>query len=187
MRRTLHVVWLWAPVVIWVGVIALTSSEIGAQTHSDVWVWRVFHEWLPRFLGLEASASAPTFLPTWVRKLAHVAEYAVLGALTARAFRLRGGSATRATPKPGPLSRLSGLRGLPAVAVIGLPFCGAVAILDELHQSMLASRTGSPRDVLFDLVGATLGLVVGWLLWRGFPRAGDLAAGGSLGRTPRGG
>jgi VanZ family protein len=164
MRRTLDVVWLWAPVVVWLGVIALTSGEIGAHANSDVWVWRTFHEWLPRLFGLEASSSAPTFLPTWVRKSAHVAEYAVLGALAARAIHLPGGS-TRTSSSVGP-RRLAGLRGLPAVGVIGLPFCGAVAILDEMHQSALASRTGSPRDVLYDVLGAGLGLVVGWLVWR---------------------
>ncbi len=167
MRRTLTSLWLWAPVVVWVGVIALTSSEIGAQTHSDVWIVRGLHGWLPWLFGPETSSlAAPTFLPWWVRKLAHVAEYAVLGLLVARSFQRWVAPGARATLRPRSSRRLAGLRGLPAVAVIALPFCGAVAILDELHQSTIASRTGSPRDVLFDLVGAGLGLVVGWLVWR---------------------
>ncbi len=169
MRRTLHVVWLWGPVVVWVGVIALTSGEVGAQTHSDVWVWRALHEWLPWLFGTEASSSpaTSTFLPWWVRKLAHVAEYAVLGALAARAFLRSVAPAAQATLRPPAVASPRGPgAALPAVVVIALPLCGAVAILDELHQSTLASRTGSPRDVAFDLVGAALGLVVGWRVWR---------------------
>jgi len=175
MRRTLHVVWLWAPAVVWVGVIALTSGEIGAQTHSDVWVLRTLHEWLPWFFGTEASSSpvASTFLPWWVRKLAHVAEYAVLGALIARAFLRSVAPAAQATLRPRSSRRLAGLGGLPAVVVIALPLCGAVAILDEENDGTLASRTGSPLDGLFDVVGGGVGLAVGWWVFRG---AGDAPA-----------
>jgi VanZ family protein len=185
MRRTLHVVWPWVPVVVWVGVIALMSGEIGAQTRSDVWVLRTLHEWLSWLFGTQASSSwaAPTFLPWWVRKLAHVAEYAVLGALAARAFHRSVAPGAWATLRPQPTGCLAGLR---AVAVLGLPFCGVVAILDELHQSTLASRTGSPRDVIFDLVGAGLGLAVGWRVFE-IQGSGDVPAELSPARPPRGG
>jgi VanZ family protein len=52
------------------------------------------------------------------------------------------------------------------MVAICLPLCGAVAILDEIHQRTLASRTGSPRDVAYDVLGAAVGLVVGGLVWR---------------------
>jgi VanZ family protein len=35
-----------------------------------------------------------------------------------------------------------------------------------LHQRTLPSRTGSARDVLIDVVGATAGVVVAVLWWR---------------------
>lgn len=185
-RRVARGLRVWGPVVVWLGVIALTSGEAGAHTDSDVWVWRVVHEWLPSLLGMKPSAAAPAFLPWWVRKSAHVAEYAVLGALAARALHqsvAAAGAVTRAphglrsshrlrfwrapggpgAPRKG---RLPVVRGLPAVVVMGLPLCGAVAIIDELHQSTLASRTGSLRDVAYDVVGAGLGMVVGGLVWR---------------------
>lgn len=192
-RRVARGLWVWGPVVVWLGVIALTSGEAGAHAHSDVWVWRVVHEWLPSLFGMEPPAAAPAFLPWWVRKSAHVAEYAVLGALAARALHqsvAAAGAVTRAphglrsshrlrfwraprgpgAPRKGrlPVVRglLSGVRRLPAAVVMGVPLCGAVAIIDELHQSALASRTGSPRDVAYDVVGAALGLVIGWLVWR---------------------
>lgn len=165
-RRVARGLWVWGPIVVWLGVIALTSGEVGAHANSDVWVWRVVHEWLPSLLGIRPSAAAPSFLPWWVRKSAHVAEYAVLGALTARTFLRSVAPGPPRRPGPPRGGRLPGRQGLRAAVVICLPLCGVVAIIDEFHQSALASRTGSPRDVAFDLVGAALGLGAGWLVWR---------------------
>jgi len=161
MRRTLLVVWLWAPVAMWLGVIALSSGNMGARAHSDIWVWRVVYEWLPSLLGMEPSTAAPSFLPWWVRKVAHVAEYAVLGLVVARALQISGRSG-RVAGSLGPF-RPVGMRRLPAAVFLGWPVCVGVAILDELHQSTLPSRTGSPRDVAVDAAGAALGVLIGWL------------------------
>ena len=177
--------WAWAPVALWLVVIAVTSGDVGAHTHADVWIWRVLHEWLPGLLGFEPSAGTPSFLPSWIRKLAHVTEYAVLGLLTARAWWLRQGrgGAAGARGRPpgagGPAAPLgiepggrAGGRGMSPVAAgwVGpsamAAFCVGVAIIDELHQSTLPSRTGSPRDVLVDALGAAVGVGVGTLVWR---------------------
>jgi VanZ family protein len=99
----------WLPVVIWAGVIFGFSS-------------------VPH-LGTE--------LGTWdlvLRKLAHLAEYALLGALLARALGSRV-----------------------AAALVGV----AYAASDEWHQTFVAGRQGSARDVLVDAAG----LVAGALLW----------------------
>ena len=165
-RRAL---WVWGPVVLWLLVISITSGNSGARTHADLWIWRVLHEWLPRLLGLEASTGAAGFLPGWVRKLAHVTEYGILGFLTTRAWWL-----WRRSDRPCPSDRRDGERGgrgpsragewaVPATATA---FCAVVAILDELHQHTLPSRTGSPRDVLIDVLGATSGAVIALLVWR---------------------
>ena len=69
-----------------------------------------------------------------LRKLAHAAEYALLGLLLARAVRV------------------------PWLAV-GLGVLYAVS--DEVHQSFVAGRRGAPLDVLVDAVGVTLG-VLAW-------------------------
>ena len=42
-----------------------------------------------------------------------------------------------------------------------------VASLDELHQSTIPSRTGTPSDVLIDLTGGTLALLLVRGEWRG--------------------
>lgn len=45
-------------------------------------------------------------------------------------------------------------------------FCIAYAITDELHQSFVASRQGSPFDVGFDTAGAILALLALFALGR---------------------
>lgn len=73
-----------------------------------------------------------------IRKLAHLTEYAVLGALAFRA--VRGDE--------------RGWSGRWASIAVGIAL--AVAASDEFHQSFLSSRTGSPIDVLIDTAGATI-------------------------------
>jgi len=100
---------LWLPVVAWAGVIFALSS-------------------IPD-LG--------TGLGTWdlvLRKLAHAAEFAVLGALLLRAL----------------------ARPLPAFA-LGVVY----AVSDEVHQQFVEGRRGSAVDVLIDTVGVALG-VLAW-------------------------
>ena len=69
-----------------------------------------------------------------LRKLAHAVEYALLGLLLARAA------------------------GRPAVALaLGVGY----AALDELHQTLVPGRVGSPVDVAIDAAGVALG-VLAW-------------------------
>jgi VanZ family protein len=98
----------WAPVVLWAGLIFALSSIPDLSTGLGTW-------------------------DVLLRKLAHVAEYAVLGAL---AFR-----ATRSAP----------------VAVF---LASAYAVTDEVHQAFVAGRHGSPLDWLVDTSGALLGVAV---------------------------
>lgn len=79
----------------------------------------------------------------YVRKAAHVSEYAVLAALFYRALVntiLRG-------------------RALISAGIV-LLVCSLYAITDEFHQSFVPSRTASARDVAIDSVGALLGLLI---------------------------
>jgi len=99
---------LWAPVVVWAAVIFVFSSvpDLG------------------------------TGLGTWdlvLRKLAHTAEYAILGALLVRA---------------------TGRSGL-ALAIGTL-----YAVSDEVHQVFVAGRHGSPIDVAIDAVGIAIGIAL---------------------------
>ncbi|HET7711509.1 MAG TPA: VanZ family protein [Thermoanaerobaculia bacterium] len=81
----------------------------------------------------EPAVTAMHFL---IRKVAHLIEYGILGALLFRALRA-GQSGWR-------------LRWALAAVMLTLP----VAAGDEVLQSMVIGRTGSPLDVLLDLCGA---------------------------------
>ena len=81
----------------------------------------------------------------FLRKAAHVSEYAVLAVLLYRGF---------------VHTALKGRRALSAGLV--LLFCAAYAASDEFHQSFVPSRTASLRDVMIDLCGATLAVLLYW-------------------------
>lgn len=77
-----------------------------------------------------------------LRKLAHVAEYAVLALLWFKA-----------------LHHVAG-RTLRTAAWMAFSICLACAFVDEAHQSTLPSRQGTARDFLIDAFGATAMLMV---------------------------
>jgi Predicted integral membrane protein len=79
------------------------------------------------------------------RKAAHVSEYAVLAVLFYRAFVHTVFQSRRALS-----------------AGIVLLSCAAYATSDEFHQSFVPSRTASLRDVMIDVCGATLAVLLYW-------------------------
>jgi VanZ family protein len=103
---------MWLPVVIWAALIFTISSVPSLDSGLGVW-------------------------DTVLRKIAHVGEYAVLGALLYRAVRRE-----------------------PAAILLGSLY----AVTDEVHQSFVTGRHGSPVDWLIDTVGVVLGVVL--LSWR---------------------
>jgi VanZ family protein len=80
-----------------------------------------------------------------IRKAAHVSEYAVLAVLFYRAF---------------VHTVFRSRRALSAGLVLLL--CAAYAASDEFHQSFVPSRTSSLRDVMIDICGATLAVLLYW-------------------------
>lgn len=129
----------WVPPVVWMGVILALSSEAASAAETG----RIL---LP-LLGWLLPWASPADLETAhgiLRKLAHPAEYALLGALWLRAF-VRG----RAWP------RASAAWAALAVSV-------GWALVDEGHQALVASRTASLGDVAIDAAGATAAVT----LWR---------------------
>jgi VanZ family protein len=121
----------WMPAVLWAGVILGASSDLFSGAHSA--------GWLSKFIP-------PSVVPLvnfLLRKAAHLTEYFILGALLFRAARGEAG----------------GWRGRWAATALLLAL--AVAVTDEWHQTFVPSRTASPWDVLLDMAGATLALLVG--------------------------
>lgn len=96
---------LWAPVVLWAALIFALSSIPSLSTGLGAW-------------------------DLVLRKGAHVAEFAVLGALLARA-----------------------LRREPAAVLLGSLY----AATDEVHQAFVAGRQASALDWVIDTVGVVAG------------------------------
>jgi VanZ family protein len=99
---------VWLPVVAWAAVIFAFSSIPSLSTGLGLW-------------------------DTVLRKCAHTAEYAILGALLLRAI-----------GRPGP------------ALVLGV----AYAASDEFHQHFVRGRHASPVDVAIDTAGVVVGLLV---------------------------
>ena len=82
-----------------------------------------------------------------VRKLAHMTEYFCLAVAVSFPFYVYG------------------LRGIPLMLVAGV-ICVGFAGLDEYHQSFVAGRGPSKRDVAIDSIGIFIGIIlvriVGW-------------------------
>jgi len=104
----------WIPVVLWAAVIFALSSVPNLGTGLGVW-------------------------DLVLRKLAHSAEYALLGALVFRAVR-----------RPG----------------LAVAIASAYAVTDEIHQTFVTGRHGSPVDWLIDTAGVVIGVTAAWRLWR---------------------
>ena len=104
-------------------------------------VWLPIVVWAAVIFTLSSIPNLSTGLGTWdtiLRKGAHLAEYAVLGALLYRAL------------------------GREALALAaGITY----AATDELHQHFVRGRHASPVDVAIDAVGVALGMLL-WLRLR---------------------
>jgi VanZ family protein len=116
----------------------LPGGELGwtAVVVSRVNLWLPVVLWAGLIFTLSAVPSLDTGLGTWdlaVRKLAHLAEYAVLGGLLQRALGRE------------PLALLLG---------------SAYAATDEIHQTFVAGRQGSPLDWLLDTAGVAAGVLL---------------------------
>jgi VanZ family protein len=98
-----------------------------------------------------------------IRKLGHVAEFAVLGVLWYRS--LAWGAA--------------GARAKAAVAALGLSVL--FAAVDEGHQGLHATRMASALDVGWDSLGALCGVAAGYLLGAGARSAANENAPGEQG------
>ena len=105
-----------------------------------------------RWLNPNISPDGVRTVQGFVRKGAHVTEYAILVVLLWRAL----SKPARDNPRPWDWLIATGAF---AIAV-------AYSITDEFHQSFVPSRQGQVGDVLFDSAGALLGLIVLWAIGR---------------------
>ena len=135
--------WRYGPVILWMALIFIASTgELAASNTSRI--VRPLLLWL--FPGITEEGLIRGHFA--VRKGAHFAEYAVLALLAARAF-------------------LTSSRHLLHVNwfAFALGLTALYALLDEYHQTFVATRTGSIYDSLIDITGGATALAA-LLLWR---------------------
>jgi VanZ family protein len=129
--------WLraWWPALLWAGVIAFASTDTFSSANTGSALARIVRLAYPSISSEHLEA-----INLFVRKSAHFAEYFIFYVLLYRGIK----------------GRRTGWRwswGLTAWIM-----AAAYSVLDEMHQSFVASRTGSPWDSLLDSAGALVAL-----------------------------
>jgi VanZ family protein len=132
----------WAPVLLWMVFIFIASTDLMSAEHTSRFLVP-FLRWLKPDISPEALGTIHFF----VRKAAHVTEYAILAVLVWHALSTNSPSTWRQ-----PL----------IVIAIGASYAAA----DEFHQSFVATRTASAHDVMIDCCGVVTALVICWLCSR---------------------
>jgi VanZ family protein len=139
----------WLPVAFGVGVIAIESTSFMGADHTTgplryIWEWVFGH----------FTDNSWEFTHHIIRKSGHFIGYGTLGLLWLRAW--------WKTRQHSPFLQN---------ALLALLCTALVASADEIHQTFLPNRTGSPWDVLLDSCGALMLMSVTWLILRiGAPR-----------------
>ncbi|MDP3182871.1 MAG: VanZ family protein [Desulfobaccales bacterium] len=145
--RTPEFISYWVPPILFGFSILALSGDWGSAGHTLGLVkWLL--SWLP-FL----SSDQIDLIHGYLRKAAHVLVYGTLYFLWFRAYQGHW--------------RYS----LQRAFFWSLGFCVLVAMLDEGHQALLASRTGCIADVALDSAGSTLGAMITLAFWTPRPPA----------------
>ena len=126
------------PLLVWLAFISYASSDSFSAGNTS----RIIG---PLVLWLFPNTSPETLAVVHfiTRKLAHFTEYAILGFLAARAFRMSPPAAIR--------SRWF---------LISLILVVTYALIDEYHQSFVPTRTPSIWDSLIDIAGGLTALLI---------------------------
>lgn len=131
--------------LLWLVIIFTWSTHTGSAAHTNSWVDALlrgcFPHWYAHLPWVELDA-----IHFYLRKTAHVTEYAVLGFLAVRAL-------------------CHGRWSWRTVLLIAWGGASCYAATDEFHQIFVAGRTPKVTDVLLDSAGAALGIAL-TALWR---------------------
>ena len=137
------------PLVLWVGLIFFFSSTAASASQTSRIIGPLLH-----FLFPSASPDTLQQYHFFIRKCAHVTEYALLAFWAIRASKNSSYPFVRR------------YRFVLAVVLVLI-----VASLDEFNQSFEPSRTSTPWDVGLDFVGGVAMSITYWLVsWARLPR-----------------
>lgn len=135
--------------LLWMGLIFLMSAQTGTESGGlsdgicraigSIFV-KGFEEW-----SAVRQAEFVASISFYIRKLAHMTEYAILGILWAEALHAWGIQMGR-------------------TALFSIIIAVLYAFSDEAHQLLVAGRSGQVRDVAIDAAGAAVGVAVAVLI-----------------------
>jgi VanZ family protein len=137
----------WLPALIWLALIFSASSDSHSYEHSSLFVEPFLHWLFPQMPEAQVQE-----IHHFVRKCAHLNEYAVLALLLWRAVRRPVKNDLRPWGWPE-----AGL----ALAIVFL-----YAASDEFHQIFVPMRTALVSDVFIDTAGGAAGLLALWIFGR---------------------
>jgi VanZ family protein len=135
----------WLPVLLWMALIFTASSD----SHSSARSWNLVE---PILHWLFPVMSQPHIedIHLFIRKCAHLTEYAILALLLWRALHVSKNKLPAwSWPKVG--------------GTLLLVFLYAAT--DEFHQSFVPTRTARVSDVFIDTAGGAIGLLVLWFIY----------------------
>lgn len=135
----------WLPVIAWTLSILIASGDSMSSAHTSRFLVP-FLMWLSPGISPEAI----WWIQFFIRKAAHLTEYAILAMLLWRAFSHGTNRQTR----------------LPHLFAIVWLVATLISAGDEFRQWFVPSREATWRDVLIDSTGAVLGLLISWSLAR---------------------
>jgi VanZ family protein len=140
----------WLPPLAWMVLIFSSSSDAKSYQHSSLLVEPFLHWLFPHMTQAHVEA-----IHHFIRKCAHLTEYAALALLLWRAIR----------HPPAAPERGAGGWSWPE-ARLALLMVMLYAATDEFHQSFVPARTSLVSDVLIDTGGGAAALFALWILGR---------------------
>ena len=132
----------YAPLVVWILVILGLGGQIGSMNETSRFIRPLLE-----FLFPSASVETLQMYHGFIRKAAHLSEYAILALLAVRAFAASSSQV------------LSKYRYILALLLVIL-----IASTDEFKQSFEPSRTSSPLDSLLDIAGGIFALIAVYIV-----------------------
>jgi VanZ family protein len=143
--------WLkvWGPVAIAIAVICTESTSTFSAQNTSAWLRPVFERWF----GVMQDGTWEVFHHL-LRKSGHFVGYGTVGLTFLRAW-------LHTLGRRGPSALLSWRLESSVLAILSTAI---VASGDEIHQTFLPSRTGTPVDVLLDTTGACVMCLLVWIV-----------------------
>jgi len=144
MNRTIHIIKIWLPTVLWICCIFYLSTEVFSADHTSRILKRLLSFLLP-----DISMREIFIIHFFVRKAAHIVEFCIMSLLLFHSF--------RNTQKQ---------QRYWSWVLYSLIIIVIVAATDELHQWFITSRTSSVIDIVIDVTGGILGQAICVIFYR---------------------